>query len=242
MEYIIIATIVFIWYKIYTRTNRNKESLQPIFIHRHGYRLDFDDQERKLTRWRDSPRFKENPTDPPLLDANEPRIAEHAQYIPNDVQYIYTSPMTRCIQTSIILQRRINEQRTFIDGSHPIQIKVLYDLAEAGSIIDDKLMPDDIIRDYPSLICEYSPVDRVPVKTIMENGRLMYTLIGEIRARGEIPFIVAHCGHLYAGITHYCGFDPSLEAKISGNDKTGMLAICNEGQVTQKGGYRLIPA
>lgn len=207
MEYVIIAIIIiFAWYKIYTRTI-SKEALQPIFIHRHGYRLDFDDQARGLTRWRDSPRFKENPTDPPLLDANEPRIAEHAQYIPNDVRFIYTSPMTRCLQTSIILQRRINMMRSTLGDARPIQVKIRYDLAEAGSIIDDKLMPDAIARDYPGFICEYPPAASVPVKTIIENGRLMYELIGEIHARGETPFIVAHCGHLYAGITYYCGFD-----------------------------------
>jgi hypothetical protein len=214
----IIIAISLAYNYFYRKTNKQ------IFIHRHGYRQDFYDEKYGTTTWVSSPRFRENPTDPPLYDSNEPKIAEHAALIPHSVKWIYTSPMTRCIQTSIILARRINELRSLSHNTIPINIMVIYELAESGSIIDAELMPANLVKRYPRLILPIDMPRRIPNESHLESYNNFKVILDGIT---EPAIVMAHCGHLYMGITYLVGAVPFLYKKICGNSKTGMMAICD---------------
>ena len=67
-----------------------------ICLVRHGDRLDTNNFEE----WQKSPRYKENSHDTPLSELGFAEILKHKGHIP-DVEYIYTSPMTRCVQTAL---------------------------------------------------------------------------------------------------------------------------------------------
>jgi broad specificity phosphatase PhoE len=198
-----------------------------IFIHRHGYRQDFYDEKYNTTTWVSSPRFRENPSDPPLYDPNEPKIAEHAALIPHTVKWIYTSPMTRCIQTSIILARKINELRSLSYNTSPINIMVIYELAEYGGIIDAELMPASLARRYPNITLPAVDPRRIPNESYLESYNNFKSILDNIADKGEPAIVMAHCGHLYMGITYLVGAVPFLYEGICGNNKTGMMAICD---------------
>jgi broad specificity phosphatase PhoE len=70
-----------------------------ICLVRHGDRLDTNNYEE----WQNSPRYKENSHDTPLSELGFAEILKHKSHIP-EVDYIYTSPMTRCVQTALQLQ------------------------------------------------------------------------------------------------------------------------------------------
>jgi broad specificity phosphatase PhoE len=75
----------------------NKMSI--ICLVRHGDRLDTNNYEE----WQNSPRYKENSHDTPLSELGFAEILKHKSHIP-EVDYICTSPMTRCVQTALQLQ------------------------------------------------------------------------------------------------------------------------------------------
>lgn len=230
MEYLVGVIGVYAIYR-YFSLRKGK-----IYIHRHGYRLDFHDKKYGLNEWHDSPRYKENPTDPPLYDPNEAKITGHAKHIDNSVQWIYTSPMTRCIQTSIILRRKINELRSTITGARPIQIRVVYDLAENGAIIDDRLSPSALAAKYPSLLFDSAPIlyPIVVNESLIDMASKFRAILDTLLSRNEEALIMGHCGHVYLGITYLVGAVPYLYQNICGNEKTGILAICDNGK------YKLI--
>ena len=117
---------------------------------RHTERLDYVNE----TKWKHLLRYKINPLDPPITH-NGIAIAENKlKYLlkdfTGDFDYIYSSPMTRCILTSIIFQTFIkNKYNVFI----PIRIE--YGIAptwkkkyDGDKLIDSFLeMNDD---QYPS--------------------------------------------------------------------------------------------
>ena len=80
------------------------------YIIRHSERLDFFDQDV----WHQTERFRSNPKDPPItrrgmtiaLDATL-KIIDNISDI-KEYQYIYSSPFSRCIDTSIIIANTID--------------------------------------------------------------------------------------------------------------------------------------
>ncbi len=91
---------------------------------RHSERLDIKNKKK----WINSKRYKENQFDTPITkkgikiaqDTTEKLIKKM-----KDVDYIYSSPLTRCIQTSIIIKEIIKKKL-----NKDIKIRIEYGLTE----------------------------------------------------------------------------------------------------------------
>mgnify|MGYP006449016553 CR=1 FL=1 len=76
---------------------------------RHSERLD---SKNKL-KWKRSKRYKENPEDTPITKEGI-KIAEKKTNIilekMKDIDYIYSSPLTRCIETALVIKKSIKKK------------------------------------------------------------------------------------------------------------------------------------
>ena len=96
------------------------------FIVRHSERLDWLNSDE----WKKSKRYKENISDTPLTKHGKV-IAERAikdilkEY--TDFDYIYSSPFSRCIETSLVIQNEIKKET----GKN-IKIRIEYGLSEVS--------------------------------------------------------------------------------------------------------------
>lgn len=141
---------------------------QIVWFVRHSERLDFYNK----YEWMGSPRFKENPYDPPLTKHGK-KIAMNAAkaFIDNDIdkiKYIYTSPFSRCVKTAIYIAKCIHK---YIDKI--IKIRIEYGLREifyydysdfdidgnkfigkykGQLLLDDCLLKNNIIEHYNKYI------------------------------------------------------------------------------------------
>jgi broad specificity phosphatase PhoE len=212
-----------------TITINNIESIHDaptLYVHRHGYRLDFADDVSGQTRWKDSARFAENPRDPPLLDSDEAEIAKNAKHI-NGITAIYTSPFTRCIQTSIILAKILN-----------VPIYVEYGLAEqaVGDIVnrenmDAELEPRAIKSRFPQVnVCNsiYKLEDvastHAPSSVIAKRN---LDIIQKLQKKHNNVLIVAHCGHLYlTAMMNGCNSKEIID-NVCGVNQTGTMVVCS---------------
>ena len=96
-----------------------------IALIRHSERLDASNEKK----WRRSKRFKENIFDTPITKNGE-KIAEKAiNQLFNSgydkIDYLYSSPLTRCIQTSLVIQKEIKKNL-----GKDIKIRIEYGLVE----------------------------------------------------------------------------------------------------------------
>ena len=141
-----------------------------MYFIRHSEKLDFIDEDK----WKKSTRYHENKYDCPLSDNGIP-IAEkfikkfisilHIEKGAINKIILYSSPLTRCIQTALVFQKYISNKYDIM-----IQIKIEYGLIEIGhdlcgvdnlefkkgylqqkntlSPIDKKLEPKNIFKIY----------------------------------------------------------------------------------------------
>lgn len=94
---------------------------------RHAEKLDFSNKDK----WEKSKRHKENDNDEPLsIDGIKSVIPEMDRYshVTNKISYIYSSPFTRCIQTSLEMQKWISKKLKMI-----VPIRIEYGLTEVGT-------------------------------------------------------------------------------------------------------------
>jgi hypothetical protein len=141
--------------------------MATICLVRHGDRFDSNNYEE----WQNSPRFKENSHDTPLSGLGFAEILILKGHIP-DVDYIYTSPMTRCVQTfldaPIRLEYGITEPGKVVDDGHSlpqiidgqfVKLQSKYDDHNGKRLIsniDAKLFPDSIFDLWPQLDRSYT--------------------------------------------------------------------------------------
>ena len=133
-----------------------------ITIIRHSERLDFTNEKK----WQKSKRFKQNSLDTPITKKGD-KIAINAinkilKKGYKNITYLYSSPLTRCIQTSLII-KKIIKKKLNID----LKIRVEYGLVEIDThftkfennkfvvdsnknYIDKELRLDNLIKKYGS--------------------------------------------------------------------------------------------
>lgn len=143
-----------------------------IYVVRHSERLDYIDEKK----WERSKRFKEHGLDPPLtqngkdIARNTIKLILDKEKKSNDVKYIYSSPATRCIETSIAMQKyiketfdvlpkiRIENGLLFFDANSTIwwfnreNIKYknnYFEISYDKEIIDDKMTTEYYEKLYP---------------------------------------------------------------------------------------------
>jgi broad specificity phosphatase PhoE len=94
-----------------------------MYFIRHSERADLANNEE----WKKSIRIKQNIMDPPITENGKIIAKNKIAKIDNEIQeyeYIYTSPMTRCLETSIEFQKYIRNVRNII-----VPIRVEYGLS-----------------------------------------------------------------------------------------------------------------
>lgn len=218
-----------------------------IYIQRHGLRLDIVDKLTGNNRWKTSSRFCQNFNDSPLFDNDELAIHKNAKFITDKIDHIYTSPATRCIETSLILNKYIGApisieyglmesqlyssnalNDTFIhdEMAQPVRINgMTYERA-----IDDLMMPQWLTSRFPSICTNDSIVQPEDVAVAMDfaTWAMRIRQLYEIwQGRHENIMIVCHA----ATITNLAPFimGQSLDQydrHVNGNDHTGTLAVC----------------
>jgi len=81
-----------------------------IAIIRHSERLDSTNEKK----WKKSVRFKENPEDTPITKNGKKIAKEAINNIFNsdfdNIEYLYSSPLSRCIETSLIIKKEIKTE------------------------------------------------------------------------------------------------------------------------------------
>lgn len=132
-----------------------------IALIRHSARLDSFEPEK----WKKSKRYKKNIFDTPICKKLGEKIAKRAIYKLfesgfNKIEYLYSSPLTRCIQTALIIQKEIKKE-----FKKEIKIRVEYGLSELEKkpiiinnkkaqydtekvYIDEQLLLENIIKNH----------------------------------------------------------------------------------------------
>ena len=85
-----------------------------IAVIRHSERLDFTNKKK----WEKSKRFKQNSLDTPITKNGEKIIKNAIDKILKkdfkNIIYLYSSPLTRCVQTSLIIKKLIKKNLILI--------------------------------------------------------------------------------------------------------------------------------
>ena len=115
------------------------------YIIRHSERLDYYNE----NIWKRSDRYKHNKKDPPITKRGVIIAKDATVRILSDInnnirfyKYIYSSPFSRCIDTSIVIARSI-EMKT----KHKLLIRVEYSLRELYPIPLQTLMDEEMKTD-----------------------------------------------------------------------------------------------
>jgi broad specificity phosphatase PhoE len=226
--------------------------MATICLVRHGDRFDSNNYEE----WQNLPRFKENSHDTPLSELGFAEILKLKGHIP-EVDYIYTSPMTRCVQTALQLQ-------TFLDA--PIRLE--YGITEPGRVVDDghslpqiidgqfvklqstyddhngkrlisnidsKLFPDSIFDLWPQLDRSYTsyirPQDHPFMEDLVSYGNRMVKMINYFSNLHARVLLVGHSGLVTFGANYVTGnptfFKLSQGPNAGGKKHTGLLVKHN---------------
>jgi len=208
---------------------------QTLVYVRHGERPAFTDSQKEIHKWKTSLRYKENKLDEPLT-----RRGKYESYLTGielskmklrNIDYIYSSPMTRCIETSIAIIEAIKRTTGKI-----LKIRIEYALCERESlfslnylsfsentiiaherinpniIIHNNVIDKELLRD--NLIYKYSEyVDSTYesfVKDIDINKErpiialLNYiNVIEKITSENNNAMIVCHSGNPYVYLRYY---------------------------------------
>lgn len=226
--------------------------MSTICLVRHGDRLDTMNYEE----WQNNPRYKENGHDTPLSELGFAEILKLNGHIPA-VDYIYSSPMTRCVQTALQLQ-------SFLD----VPIRIEYGLTEPGKVVDDghslpeiidgqfvklqprydehnerrlisnidlKLFPDVIFNSWPKLDRSYQsyvrPQDHPFMEDLVSYGNRMVKMINYFTSLHQRVLLVGHSGLVINGAQYFTGspafFKISQGANSGGKKHTGLLVKHN---------------
>ncbi len=226
--------------------------MNTIYFQRHGLRLDIVDKFTGNNNWQSSQRCTEHFNDSPLFDNNEPAIYNNISLIDEQLDAIYTSPATRCIETSLIYAKilnvpiiveyglmesytynthHLNSNYIFNEMNEPVSIKnKLY-----TSNIDKNMLPSRLIERYPliTINSQYQPED-IPISISMDEWSKRYVnILNYIRLKHENVLIVAHSNHILHGVQYIANKTMnSLYKYVEGDARTGTLAICKKDELS----------
>lgn len=223
-----------------------------ICLVRHGDRLDSNNYDE----WQSTPRYKENCHDTPLSELGFAEILKHNGHIPK-VDYIYSSPMTRCVQTALQLQTFLNvpirieygitEPGRVVDDGHSlpqiiegqfVKLQSKYDEYNGKRLIsniDAKLFPDSIFDIWPQLDKSYTsfmrPQDHPFMEDLITYGNRMVKMINYFTNLHERVLLVGHSGLVIFGAQYLTGnanyFKLSQGPNAGGKKHTGLLVKHN---------------
>ena len=140
------------------------------YIVRHSERLDYANE----SAWLNTFRYRQNPKDSPITkrgitiakDATKKIICNMKDF--SKYKFIYTSPMSRCIDTSIVMATTINVVRTK-KGINPIKIRINYGLRELNpiplqTILDEEMREGSIIQRYRNHMALFDSIYESDIK------------------------------------------------------------------------------
>jgi phosphohistidine phosphatase SixA len=199
---------------------------------RHGIRPNMQNDKSRIETWEKSKRYKENPFDEPLTKEGVEETKQTAYELLkmidiHDYKYIYSSPMTRCIDTAKNIIDIIKKETKY-----EYKIRIVYDLTESIDLayhvhavtftnkvqdlnylikpihganvitsIDEKLQFNNLVKKYKKYIdSDYKSNNHVDIdpKQRIKN----YThLIDQIVEDNSI--IVGHAGDAFMILYHY---------------------------------------
>lgn len=227
-----------------------------LYFQRHGLRLDIYDSMCNTNIWNTSVRIKEHFNDMPLADPYERAISANAPHI-NTLDAIYTSPATRCIETSVILQRALALRNITV----PIYVE--YGLMEVATVnisklnqhyiydeiaepiicgdtkytdnVDNIMLPDSVKARFPTVNpykSMYNPDDIPFVMSYTEWGNRMTHIVDTYSNMRKNILICGHAGTLLSCVPYVVGHSINkLGRYTTGDTRTGTMAKCKDGDV-----------
>lgn len=140
---------------------------QYVYI-RHGERPSLQKDQEIKEKWKNSQRYEENNRDEPLTekgfkDSYETGVKLLDQIDINNFDYIYSSPWTRCVQTSIQILQAIKD-----NTNKTLKIRIEYGLAEQSLSFSLFYLPEisngKIVGDtFPNYIARNDKREIVPL-------------------------------------------------------------------------------
>lgn len=172
------------------KAKNEADNIETIWIIRHLHRMDRDEPDN----WKKQPRYNQNFLDSPLTQfgklAAQKAGKEIIKNTPNinNVKYVYTSPFTRCIETSLEIAKEITKYTGKL-----VQLRIEYGIAEAVNIqlgfikvidrslfidrvplLDFKLTTSQIAKDYfPYIDTKYKSLYKksdIILETVKESA------------------------------------------------------------------------
>jgi phosphohistidine phosphatase SixA len=207
--------------------------------------------------WKKSKRYKENPYDEPLTIKGVEETIQTAQQLLkiidiNHFKYIYSSPMTRCMETAKNIIDVIKKET-----GKEYKIRIVYDLTESVDLgyyahaitfinkvqklnylmkpirdddvittIDEKLKFNNLVKKYKKYIdSDYkstNPVDIDPKLRIKNYTHIIDQIVK------DNSIIVGHAGDPFFTLYHYIMQDKyNVKKQIQLEMKTGGIPNCN---------------
>jgi broad specificity phosphatase PhoE len=189
-----------------------KQVNEEIWIIRHLHRMNLDEP----NKWKEHPRYNQNFLDSPLTEFGKKAAARSAKEIiqnsPNikKIKYIYTSPFTRCIETSLEIAKEIGKYT-----GNMVQLCIEYGLAEAVPIhleflkvqnktlfidkvpiLDFKLSSNQIAKDYyPYIDTKYKSLYKksdIFMETVKESAERIVKVMNYLTNTYKNMIICTH--------------------------------------------------
>lgn len=216
-------------------------------------RLDIMDKLTGNNRWKTSLRYKQHYGDSPLYDPNDANVQRNAARITEVLDCIYTSPATRCIETSLILAEKLGGlpicveyglMESYLYNMHALNVGYVQNEMDLPvrigqniyvSNIDEIMMPEALAQRFPGLIVNKSIYDPTEIPLSMDFqtwAERQVSLLGQLRSRHTNLLIVAHAANI-ANCTPFVakrsldGFD----TMVAGDNRTGTLAVIHGSNV-----------
>ncbi len=201
-----------------------QHATQELIYIRHGHRISYSDNKQERENYKKTTRHKENPFDEPLTEKGRKEIKQTVIKLLdkidiNKYNYIYSSPMSRCLDTSQIIFDEIYKKT-----GKKLKIRIEYGLAESSrfyrlfipnfskesftinytgeyydgvifdSVIDKELYFSNIIKRYQNIDPNY--ISYTSDKEIFQHpDDVIHSLIGTVKRitnENENILIVGH--------------------------------------------------
>ncbi|NQY42574.1 MAG: histidine phosphatase family protein [Legionellales bacterium] len=233
LKYLIFYLIIFIILDC-SASSFQHISQELVYV-RHGHRIKYSSDKKEKEEFKKSSRFKQNPFDEPLTNKGIDETIQTAKELVKKIDiskynYIYSSPMTRCVHTAQLLSNEI-----FSSTGKKLQIRIEYGLTERlimyglflptftkdkltinyigpfendrfyDSPIDSLLYFDSLVKFYPEIDTSYKSLISADIilKTPHDAANMITSTIKKIVNEDENILIVGHGGGPYIYMHYY---------------------------------------
>ncbi len=212
-----------------------QHATQELVYIRHGHRIKYSSDKKEKEAFRKSSRFKQNPFDEPLTIKGIKETKQTAKELIKKIDvskynYIYSSPMSRCVHTAKIFLNEI-----FKMTGKKLQIRIEYGLTERllmygqflptftkdkltinyigpfengvfyDSPIDSVLYFDSLIKLYPEIDSAYRSIisEDIILKTPYDAANMLTSTVKRLINENKNILIVGHGGGPYIYMHYY---------------------------------------